>query len=664
MSYKLSNTRLADPSEELQQLHMGPPPSSQASTNSCIQRIKDFNPLSSPVGNTFASNLDNLPTTSESLNSIHISETDILAKFALDDALHSHMTMVSNIWPRPSAGLEQICPEFANMYSQIKSTNVPNYLGARIQVKSDLNIPQWRLALTNYHDKDLCDFLAFGWPVGYLKDSPPVAVTSNHPSAKNSASHIRQFIDKESSFNAILGPFPCQPFEPWTRLSPLMTRPKKDSSQRRVIVDLSFPEGQDVNSAINIDSYFGASIRYKLPSISDLVTSLQQLGPACFVWKADLSRAYRQFRLDPLDVPLMGFAFDKLFYLDLCPPFGCRSSSAACQRTSNALTYLMGLAGFPTLAYLDDFAGAHATLEQATEAYLHFKSITASLGLHLAEEKCHPPAQRLEWLGFAVDTVEMSIAIPPIKLQQVLDECEKWYTKKRASRSMIQSLAGRLLHLAACVAQSRKFTARILNSLRSMNDRLWTTIDSEFMKDINWFRRYAAAANGKALYTIHRPLFYIESDSSLQGGGAVAQGYCYTWTYSDQHRDRFRTIHQLEAVNSLVAYKTFAHLFPRGDAHVILHTDNEASAYALQSGRTKDLTLSACARELWLLAAMYDHHLTIEHKPGRDIPMSDALSRMSFDTAKHDYVQDILDKNILSMISPEIPDDNVFSNSL
>lgn len=230
--------------------------------------------------------------------------------------------MVANIWPYPSQALLQQCPTFARDYNCIRGSTLPNYLGARIYVPSALNVEQWRVVLIDYHDRDLCDLLEFGWPVGYLKNMPPLAVKSNHPSAINNAQHIQLFIDKEKSFQAVLGPFKHPPFTPWTRLSPLMTREKKDSTERRVIVDLSFPEGEDVNSAIDIDYYFGTSICYKLPSISDLVTILQQLGPSAFIWKADLSRAYRQLRLDPMDVPLMGFAFDNQFYLDLCPPFG------------------------------------------------------------------------------------------------------------------------------------------------------------------------------------------------------------------------------------------------------------------------------------------------------------------------------------------------------
>ena len=37
----------------------------------------------------------------------------------------------------------------------------------RLPVPSGLNIPEWRSRLSVYHDSSLCDFLEFGWPIGY-----------------------------------------------------------------------------------------------------------------------------------------------------------------------------------------------------------------------------------------------------------------------------------------------------------------------------------------------------------------------------------------------------------------------------------------------------------------------------------------------------------------
>lgn len=258
--------------------------------------------------------------------------------------IFKHMDMLQAIWPSIGGKATEEFPEFAALYSEVLSYRIPNFLGAQVQVQSDLNLDQWDAALCGYHDKDIYSFLRYGWPLGYLADTYPESVVENHTSAASHERHIQEFIQSELDLKALIGPFSQEPFTPWTRCSPMMTRPKKDSSLRRVIVDLSFPKGVDVNSAIDTKSYLGRDISFKLPSISDLVAKLQLDGDGAYIWKADLSRAYRQLRIDPIDTPLTGIKFKGKFYLDLCPPFGCRSSSAACQRVSNAVAYLMGQA--------------------------------------------------------------------------------------------------------------------------------------------------------------------------------------------------------------------------------------------------------------------------------------------------------------------------------
>ena len=58
----------------------------------------------------------------------------------------------------------------------------------------------------------------------------------------------------------------------------------------------------------------------------DLSRCIVALGPSCFVWKADLERAYRQLRSQPLDYPLMGIKHRNNVYIDVCPSFGARGS--------------------------------------------------------------------------------------------------------------------------------------------------------------------------------------------------------------------------------------------------------------------------------------------------------------------------------------------------
>lgn len=399
-------------------------------------------------------------------------------------AVAQHSDRIASFWPHPTAQAMEECPEFCKTYSIIKSFNLPNVLGVRLTLKSGLNLSNWESQLHQYHEKEVCAFLCYGWPLGYSNPQPPTSVQENHPSGNNHMTHVNSFIHTELTHQAIVGPFKDPPFFPWTRNNPIMTRPKKDTQQRRIIIDLTFPQDEGVNQGIDIHSILGRDISYSLPNIWDLTTCLQTLGAGAWVWKADLQRAYRQLRVDPLDTPFLGMKVQGGTYIDLCPSFGCRSSSAACQHTSNALAYLMRKKGFITYAYLDDYAGCCATEEEATRAYNYFLALANHLGLDLATDKCHPPQQNITWLGYTVDTVKMQVSIPEEKIRDLKNECMIWMHRRKANKKMLQSLIGKVLHAAGCIRHERKFTARLLSTVRSLNKRQWTTLTEDCRADI------------------------------------------------------------------------------------------------------------------------------------------------------------------------------------
>lgn len=323
------------------------------------------------------------------------------------------------------------------------------------------------------------------------------------------------------------------------------------------------------------------------------------------------------------------------------------------------MTYMMRKKQHFVLAYLDDYAGTHSGHLQALQGYTDLMALMKELGLKLAEHKCLPPAQKIEWLGFLVDTVQMTIAVPEEKLKQVLNECGKWTSKKRANKKMIQSILGKLIYISACVNQGRKFVARILDTLRAMGPKNWTWVNQEFKKDIEWFQRYAAMSNGIHLYRIDRPSILIECDSSTSGAGGNSGPFCYSWEYTKEHTDRFSAIHQLEAVNIVVAFRTLAHIHDIKSAHVTILTDNSASSCALQTGKTKDLVLASCSRELWLEAARSDLEITIQHKPGAELILADALSRRHADKNKAKLADSIIRDNHMIVV-PACIDNYVF----
>ena len=75
-----------------------------------------------------------------------------------------------------------------------------------------MNIPLCRIMLLDYSDHEIVEFLEFGWPVGYVKPDLLLTTVRNHRSALIFSEHTNDYIQKELSYNALVGPFERNPF--------------------------------------------------------------------------------------------------------------------------------------------------------------------------------------------------------------------------------------------------------------------------------------------------------------------------------------------------------------------------------------------------------------------------------------------------------------------
>jgi hypothetical protein len=188
-------------------------------------------------------------------------------------------------WP-PQLGLDY--KSIVANHKAINSSGLPNFLGVRIPVKTKLKIANWRSLLSHYNDYTICDFLEFGFPVGYSSDSLPHPSGINHKGGLNYADHVDEFISKEVSLGAALGPFNSNPLFLPLQLSALNTVEKHDSMERRIILDLSFPEGSSVNAGIVKGEYLGKLWDLTYPTIGDFSAMIQAKGKNCLLYKRDL----------------------------------------------------------------------------------------------------------------------------------------------------------------------------------------------------------------------------------------------------------------------------------------------------------------------------------------------------------------------------------------
>ena len=430
-------------------------------------------------------------------------------------------------------------------HHKVKESGKFNFQECRIPINTRINVNYLRNWLFDYKDKIICDLLEFGFPLGYqgddtlLKqfDKKKLWKLNNHKGARDYPEAMNDYLQKEMSNKAIIGPFKDNPFESGIKISPLNSLPKKDTAERRVILDLSFPEGNSINDYIPKEEYLGGKIDLLYPKVDDFIQVIKQKGRGCLLFKKDLRRAFRQIPICPSNYNLVAFTWKKHIFCDTVLSMGCRSSAYLCQRVTNAVAFIMFKIGILVLNYLDDLASAE-TKKNALFAYNTLSTLLQNCGIEEAKDKSCPPCTVMTFIGVLFNTESMTIEITPERLLEIKKLIKLWLHKEKASLKDIQSLLGKLNFIAACVRPGRLFVSRMLRWLKALHssNTKYHMIPTYVKKDLLWWHRYLPLYNGVSMMILEEwsnPDEIFSSDSCLSGCGGFWLGNYFHTNFPD-----------------------------------------------------------------------------------------------------------------------------------
>ena len=549
-------------------------------------------------------------------------------------------------WPQSDFGEAHL--PLASIYEAVRKTGLPNALHSKIQLPTNLNIPSWEKYLENVDD-NLLSYIKYGFPMGYLGPQTDTVGIQNHPSARDFAPQVDKFIAKELALGGIIGPFNYPPFQEWAHVSPLMTRPKASYDDRRVITDLTFPANSSVNAYIKKNTVMGLTQSHCLPSVDAAVNAIKAAGPDPYLFTVDVSRAYKNFKSCPLDWPLLGLSWGDAFYLDLTMPFGARASSAHMQKVADAIVRILDKKGVKALMYLDDIFVVSDSRDKAIQNYAIVRALLDELGLPEAVDKAQPPAKVVRWLGIDIDALHGTISVPPEKLNDIIKLSTTYLTRRAITRKQLQSLLGKLLHIAKCIAPARLFVARLLEALRG-HPKQFININSSMKSDILWFRDFAKTWNGVSVFGQDNPTEVIVVDACLTGIGGASGKAAYAYQVADLS-DPIANISELEAINVAVALQTFVSVADRGKCFLV-YCDNMPTVNVLRSGRGHNPVILEAARAAWMVQALFQVKILYEHIPGHLNTFADALSRAHLSHEYATMASDFVDQFHLKWVPP------------
>ena len=349
------------------------------------------------------------------------------------------------------------------------------------------------------------------------------------------------------------------------------------------------------------NSALGQVTDHTLPSVADLVRVLRSTGSGAYLCTVDIARAYKNFFSDPLDWPLLCVKWAQQYYLDVSMPFGARASSCFMQRVANLITRILADEGITAIMYLDDLVVVAPSLKDAQAHYDRVRGLLQELGLPEAPDKAQPPSQCVRWLGINIDAKAMSLSIPQEKVEEALAAVRRYVSARSINKKQLQSLIGRLVHVAKCVEPARIFISRLLQALRAFGDRMYIKVTDDMRADMSWFLKFLIPWNGLSLIPRASPTRNIQVDACLTGVGATDGTVAYAARIAPD-ADPVANITEIEAANIVIALHTFITGADAG-GHIRVECDNLPSVQALTSGRAHNPILAECARAIWMLHA-------------------------------------------------------------
>ena len=320
--------------------------------------------------------------------------------------------------------------DYVEIHKKLRKDGRKNFEGLQLPIKSKLNYDKFAHYLRNYWDWQLPMFTKFGFP---LDLDPNVSLESdliNHPSAINFPDHIEHYIAEEQLHDGLLGPFDTPPFPIHT--SPFMSREKQESD-RRVIVDLSWPKSGSVNNAVKDNFYVGLEYMLTLPTIDHVVRAVTKFGRGSYISKIDISRAFKHIPIDPGDIHHLGLHWNQ-YFIEKNLVFGFKKGSDFYQRLSDCVRFIMAQEGYYIINYLDD----HLIFGDKDKCNKGFERLTVllnELGLTINQKKNVLPSKQVVCLGILVDTENFTMSVPDKKMNEIRNLLENWKCKKSCSKN-------------------------------------------------------------------------------------------------------------------------------------------------------------------------------------------------------------------------------------
>ena len=388
--------------------------------------------------------------------------------------------------------------------------------------------------------------------------------------------------------------------------SRIFTVPKKNSTEERLILDLSI-----LNTFIKRPHFKMLTIKeIKMILPRNYWTTSLDLKDG--YWHVAICRAKRTF---------LGFRWKNQNWQFRAMPFGLNIAPRIFTKLIAHVVKVMAKAGIWCLPYLDDLLIIAQTKEDCILKTKKALEILSDLGWILNEKKSRlTPAQEFVWLGVLFDLSNHTAETPEETMESFHTLLRKVTSSQATSVREIMRLQGIANWISLhdpVIKQIIPRTRKIISSLRHVGLDTPIILKTGFQANLcKWLmdKPFPQSLGSPS------PDVIIQTDACLEGWGFQINGSCFSGKFDKT------MIYSINVLETLTIWYSLLMIEDKGAVIQIL-SDNTSAIAAVRKSSTLGYHLSAIAELIWRRAVAFKWTISISHIQGCYNVVADQLSR-------------------------------------
>ena len=395
-------------------------------------------------------------------------------------------------------------------------------------------------------------------------------------------------------------------------VSPIFSRPKK-SGNVRIILNLK---------------EFNKSVEKKHFKMQTLNSAIQLMKKDAFMASIDFKDAYYSVPIKQSHQKYLRFYWNGVKYQYVCLPNGLSNGPRDFTKLCKTLLRFIRKQGYTLTNYIDDNFSIESDFRTCLENVIETASVSIRAGFVINWEKSVlVPTQILVYLGFILNTMEMTVRLTPEKVQELKRLVKQANDFKEISLEKLAQLVGKLVASFPGVTYGKLFYRQLdiekNNGLKihKGNYKKTITLSQKSKEDLHW---WMLNLDSECVYVKEKiPDLEVTCDASNSGwggwiGNKSTKGH-WSLTEKDMHinqKELYAVLFTLQSICEDVSNKT-----------VKVSSDNTVTVAYINNMGGKIQSCFKVARKIWDWARQRNIWLIAVHIPGKTNIEADQLSR-------------------------------------